>query len=114
MPVTAVNDYQDSALQSESSWPPLGAAPGERAPARRLPRLTYPVRVGAHLCSALLLTAVFIPHRPATAVWLVLAIAPVWPHLAYALALRAVDVKRAEYRNMAVDSFLLGGYAALT
>ena len=114
MPVIAANDYQDSALQAESSWPPLAAASGERAPARRLPRLTYPVRVGAHLCSALLLTAVFIPHPPATAVWLVLAITLVWPHLAYALALRAADVKRTEYRNMAVDSFLLGGYAALT
>ena len=115
MPVIAVKDYQDSALQAgSSSWPPLGAESGERAPAKRLPRVTYPVRVGAHLCSALLLTAVFIQHPPATALWLVLAITLVWPHLAYALALRAADVKRTEYRNMAVDSFLLGGYAALT
>ena len=106
MPVIAVKDYQDSGLQAgSSSWPPLGAESGERAPANRLPRVTYPVRVGAHLCSALLLTAVFIQNPPATPVWLVLAITLVWPHLAYALATRANDVKRTEYRNMAVDSF---------
>jgi signal transduction histidine kinase len=101
-------------LKSEPAWPPAFAARDERARAQRLPRLTYPVRVGAHLLSALVLGSMFIERPPATAVWSVFAVMLLWPHLAFALAMRARDVKRAEHRMLGVDSFLLGGYAALT
>lgn len=98
---------------SEPAWPPPHVASGERAQAHRLPRLTYPVRVGAHLFSLLLLVTLFLEKPPAPAVWWVLVIALVWPQLAYVLSLQTGNVKRTEHRLLGVDSFLLGAYGAL-
>ncbi|MDM0044071.1 ATP-binding protein [Variovorax dokdonensis] len=108
-----------SPIASEPVWPPphAGAADADaREKALRLPRLTYPVRVGAHLLSALLLLSIFLEQPPATpALWGVMAVSLLWPHLAFLLATHGptVGIKRREYVALSVDSCLLGLYAAL-
>jgi len=103
----------------EPNWPPphaSGSGADDRAQALRLPRLTYPVRLGAHVLSALLLASVFAQWPPAqSALWSVTVLALLWPHLARVFVLRATTeaIKRREYAVLTVDSFLLGVYAAL-
>lgn len=89
-------------------------APARAPSAHRIVRLNYPVRIGAHLFSALLLLSVFIGRFPPTALWVSLAITVVaWPHLAFWVANRSPNSKKVELRNLLVDSFLLGSYGGI-
>ena len=90
------------------------SAPTRAPSAHRIVRLNYPVRIGAHFFSALLLLSVFIGRPPPTALWVSLAITVVtWPHLAWWLANRSTNSKQTELRNLLVDSFLLGSYGGI-
>ncbi len=94
--------------------PTAEAALTSAPPVHRIVRLDYPVRIGAHLFSGLLLLSVLIEQSPAPSLWvaLVLTIA-VWPHVAYLVASRSAASKKAELRNLLVDSFLLGSYGGI-
>ena len=77
-------------------------------------RLNYPVRIGAHFFSALLLLSLFIGRLPPTALWVSLAITVVAsPHLAWWLASRSAKGKQVELRNLLVGSFLRGSYGGI-
>ena len=90
------------------------SAPARVPPAHRIVRLNYPVRIGAHFFSAMLLLSVFIGKLPPTALWVSLAVTVItWPHLAWWLANRSTNSKQVELRNLLVDSFLLGSYGGI-
>ncbi len=96
--------------------PPTEAVPTP-APApgvHRIVRLDYPVRIGAHLFGGLLLLSVLIERPPAPLLWVALAVTiAVWPHLAFVVASRSATSKKAELRNLLVDSFLMGSYGGI-
>ena len=99
-----------TATRGPSSEAALPAAPT----VHRIVRLDYPVRIGAHLFSGLLLLSVLVGQSPPT--WLCVALAltiALWPHLAYRVASRSATSKQAELRNLLVDSFLLGSYGGI-
>ena len=82
-------------------------------PAHRLAQLNYPPRVFAFVFSLLVLQALTI-ERDLPAVLLVFGVLQflVYPHLAYLHARLAPDSRRAELRNLAADSVMLGAWAA--
>ncbi|MEP7132105.1 MAG: ATP-binding protein, partial [Acidobacteriota bacterium] len=77
--------------------------------------LDYRVRVPAMLIVALIGVSHFLdrPHGPA--LWVAVAFTGlIWPQLAYFLASRALDSKRAELANLLFDSLLVGCWSAAT
>ena len=71
-------------------------------------QLDYAVRTVAQAFVAALVLSV-LHGRAATPVWILLAIQGlVWPHVAFQLAARSDDSKRAEHWNLTVDSVLVG------
>ena len=93
---------------------PAGAAVSPAQRGHRIVRLDFPVRIGAHIFSGLLLLTVFIGRPPPTALWLALVVTiAIWPHLAFRIASRAANSKQAELRNLLIDSFLLGSYGGI-
>ena len=112
-------------FNADSTGPTTGAdtlgndtdrAAGASAHVRKvhpLVRIDYPVRIVANLFSGLLLLAALAERPTPTWVWVALAAwVLVWPHLAYQVALRVADSKRAEQRNLALDSLMLGLWSA--
>ncbi len=78
-------------------------------------KLDYGVRAVAHIGTGVVLLSVFIESRPVAAVWIGLFFTSfVWAHLAYQLASRARDSKRAELRNLLFDALVQGAWAAVT
>jgi len=78
-------------------------------------KLDYGVRVIAHLLVGGLIFSALTTKTSSTGVWLFLVFTSLlWPHLAYRLALKARDTKRAELRNLLTDTFFLGIFTALT
>ncbi len=82
-------------------------------PAHRVARINYPNRSGWFAFSFLALLA-FMAERGYSAGMLIFGIVSllIYPQLAYLHARIAMDSKRAEFRNLVVDSILVGVWAA--
>lgn len=87
--------------------------PLQLPPAHRLAQINYPTRSGSFAFSFLVVVAV-LAERGFSAGTLVFGILTllVYPHLAYVHASRAQDSKRAEFRNLVIDSIVMGLWAA--
>ncbi|WP_326544266.1 sensor domain-containing diguanylate cyclase [Pseudorhodoferax sp.] len=80
----------------------------------RLPRLIYPLRVIGMGLGAVAAMAVLHERQAAPAVWAVVFCGGfVWPHLAWWLTRRSRDARRAEVRNLLVDSAIAGAFVPL-
>ncbi len=103
----------DRSLQNEPE-----SAPANSAPARKVhPTVTlnYPVRVASHFLVFVIMASVLVHAQAPMWAWLWLgATGFLWGHLAFFLASRARDTKRAELRNVLADNLLIGGFAALS
>src|SRR5688572_18782317 len=74
-------------------------------------RLDYIVRVLMYPLYFVLLAVALYPDRGTPFFWMLLSFHLfVWPHLALAMASRAKNQKYAEYRNLLVDSLIIGCY----
>ena len=92
-----------------------GAFPGEPEEHRVHPIvvLDYRVRIAAHLLLASMALSHFWGRPHGLWLWPALAFTGLlWPHIAYFLARKARDTKRAELRNLLFDSFQVGCWAA--
>jgi len=68
----------------------------------------------SHLVNGSIVGSVFFLHPPALGLWLFVAcMALLWPHAAYIAAKKARDSKRAELRNLLIDSALVGFWGAM-
>jgi signal transduction histidine kinase/CheY-like chemotaxis protein len=83
-------------------------------PIHPIVRLDYLVRAVCFPASVLILYAVFhgLGLTGPTLLVLLVLYGLVWPHVAYLAARFGRDSKRAEYRNLFIDSVLIGGWAA--
>lgn len=100
---------------SGSTDPHPGSAPASgRQGADRLPWRVYPLRALGMGLAFLPMFAVMreLPSPPAVWAWAVFS-AFIWPHLAFVLARRAGDTRRAEVRNLMVDSMIAGSWVPL-
>lgn len=81
--------------------------------AHRLARINYLTRTGSFAFSFLVVVAI-LAERGFSAGTLTLGVATllIYPQLAYLHARLAIDSKRAEFRNLVVDSVLMGLWAA--
>jgi signal transduction histidine kinase len=74
-------------------------------------RLDYFVRVVMYPLYFVLLAVALYPDRGTLFFWSLLSFHLfVWPHLALAMASRAKNQKHAEYRNLLIDSLIIGCY----
>ncbi len=74
----------------------------------------FRVRVLAHLINGSIVGSVLIGRPTALGLWLFVACTTLlWPHVAYVVATRAKDSKRAEIRNLLIDAALIGSWSAL-
>ena len=105
-------------MTSASPSPPEAASarrPAEPSGVHPLVRLDYPVRVVAYLVAGAMIVSAFMHHPPTLGIWVLLAVwIGLWPHLAYQIARRSGDSKRAELRNLLFDSAMLGLWSALS
>lgn len=73
----------------------------------------HPLRAAGFALGALGVGAVLLEHGSPRWLWALLALSGLlWAHLAYALVLRSRDPMRTEYRNLFVDSALVGFWIA--
>ena len=81
--------------------------------AHRVARINYPTRWGSFAFSFLVVVAI-LAERGFNAGTLTLGIVTllIYPQLAYLHARVAIDSKRAEFRNLVIDSVLMGAWAA--
>ncbi|MEO6528030.1 MAG: ATP-binding protein [Gemmatimonadaceae bacterium] len=78
-------------------------------------RLDHLVRVVTYPLFFGLFAVAFYPRGVPAPVWMVLSLhLLVWPHIALAVASRASNGKLAEFRNLMIDSFIIGWYLPLT
>ncbi|MDB4883115.1 MAG: hypothetical protein JWL95_1881, partial [Gemmatimonadetes bacterium] len=78
-------------------------------------RLDHLVRVSTYPLFFGLFAVTFYPKGMTAPVWTVLTLhLLVWPHVALAVASRARNQKLAEFRNLMIDSFIIGWYLPLT
>jgi PAS domain S-box-containing protein len=107
----------------DSTAPATGTGPGDGASAtdaadgghklHPLVRIDYPVRVVGYLFCGLVLLAALLERPQPPWVWAALVVWMLaWPHLVYQVALRLANSKRAEQRNLALDSLALGFWSA--
>lgn len=99
-----------------STVPPASGGPGGRhgGHLRDLPRRTYRFRILGMGLAALPLVVVLQDRAASWPYWAWAAFACLlWPHLAYVVAIRSRDPKRAELRNFLFDSLLAGSYASV-
>ena len=74
--------------------------------------LDYRVRVIAMLVLSVIPLFHFEGRPPLPALLAMAFTGLVWPHLAYFLARSARDTRAAEFRNLLIDSFIIGGWTA--
>jgi diguanylate cyclase len=80
----------------------------------RLPRLTYPLRAGGMGLGALAVMMVLYELDASLARWaLVVLGAFIWPHVAYLWSSRSKHPRRAEVRNLLIDSAIVGAFVPL-
>ncbi|MEO7456786.1 MAG: ATP-binding protein [Gemmatimonadaceae bacterium] len=81
----------------------------------RIVRIDWLVRVSTYPMYLLLYGLFIWPRHASWAVWLLFVWhLLIWPHVAFYVASRAVDTKRAELRNLLLDSFFIGMAVPLT
>ncbi|MEP6768572.1 MAG: ATP-binding protein [Acidobacteriota bacterium] len=98
---------------------PPGGAAGHTESSHEHPHplvaLDYRVRVPAMLIVALIGIAHFVDKPQGAALWMAIVFTGlVWPQLAYLIASRARDSKRAELANLLFDSLVVGCWTAAT
>ena len=77
--------------------------------------LDYPVRVASHLLVLLIVVSVLANGQRPPWAWAWSATTGLlWAHVAYFVASRAADTKKAEWRNLLLDNLLIGGACALS
>jgi signal transduction histidine kinase/CheY-like chemotaxis protein len=78
-------------------------------------RLDHLVRVSTYPLFFILIGVTWYPRATSPFAWAVLTFhLLVWPHVALAVASRARNGKLAEFRNLLIDSFIIGWYLPLT
>jgi signal transduction histidine kinase/CheY-like chemotaxis protein len=78
-------------------------------------RLNHLVRILTYPLFFVLFAVTLYPRRVAWPAWAVLSLhLLVWPHVALAVASRSKNQKLAEFRNLLIDSFIIGWYLPLT
>ena len=81
--------------------------------AHPLVRIDYAIRAVGHLIVAVIVATILVDRAEPLHVWATLALQGLlWPHVAYLVAGRARDSKRAEYVNLYLDAFFMGGWMA--
>jgi signal transduction histidine kinase len=76
-------------------------------------RLDYPIRLGAHVMTFLVMLSALWGRIHETKAWMFpLAVVLFWAHVAYFIASRSRNSKEAELRNLLFDSFIVGAYGA--
>ena len=74
-------------------------------------RLDHLVRVSTYPLFFILFAVTLLPKGASPIFWTVLSLHLfVWPHVALAVASRAQNPKLAEFRNLLIDSFIIGWY----
>jgi PAS domain S-box-containing protein len=74
-----------------------------------LVRLDYPIRIVAHVLGLAIMVAEAVAANWPARIWISLGVvALLWPHLAYFVAARAGDSKKAELRNLLGDNLMVG------
>lgn len=99
-----------------TTTPPVSGGADDRRGGhlRDLPRQTYRFRILGMGLAALPLVVVLAAREASWPYWAWAAFACLaWPHLAFVVAIRSRDPKRAELRNFVFDSLLAGSYAAV-
>ena len=90
--------------------------PSAKPPRRHLHpivRLGFALRASGHFLVALCLASALDDHGAPLALWPLLALTTfAWPPAAFLLARNAPDNKRAEFRNMWIDSMIYGAWGA--
>jgi signal transduction histidine kinase/CheY-like chemotaxis protein len=77
-------------------------------------RLDHLVRVSTYPLFFILFAVTLFPRGASPFFWVVLTLhLLVWPHVALAVASRARNPKLAEFRNLLIDSFIIGWYLPL-
>ena len=78
-----------------------------------LVRIDYAIRAVGYLVVAATVASIIWTRGAPPHVWIAIALQGLlWPHVVYLVARRARDSKRAEYRNLYVDAFFMGGWIA--
>jgi signal transduction histidine kinase len=78
-------------------------------------RLNHLVRILTYPLFFVLFAVTLYPRNVGLLAWAVLSLhLLVWPHVALAVASRAKNQKLAEFRNLLVDSFIIGWYLPIT
>ena len=86
---------------------------GTKKPVHPIVKLDYLVRIPSSFFVFLILLSLFRGQGKSDLWWgFIVVYGFVWPHLAFFLASRSRDSKAAEYRNLLVESFLQGCFAA--
>ena len=91
---------------------PVAAAPASEPRVHPIVKLDYRVRAIAMLVVSLIPLFHFRGRPPLAAVVAMVFTGLVWPHVAYLAARRARDTRAAEFRNLLIDSFFVGGWTA--
>ena len=75
----------------------------------KLPKRFYPQRAGGYILAFFPLSVVFYLQRAGIYYWTYILIGCfIWPHAAYLIAKNSRNPKEAEYRNLIIDSMLIG------
>jgi diguanylate cyclase len=76
--------------------------------------INYRTRIPSYWILLLVCGSVFLERPTASLTWGLLVVTSLgWPHLAYAIAARSRDSKRAEYHNLVADAVILGGWTGV-
>lgn len=79
-----------------------------------LPRHIYPLRVMGMGLGGVVGSVVLLERDASVAAWLTVLLASlVWPHVAYQLAIRSREPRRAEVRNLLIDSAITAVFVPL-
>ena len=100
----------------EAARPVAGRSPeAGRRKIHPIVALDYPIRVIAHGVILIIIVSVYLGRPTPSWAWaLTLVYLLVWAHVAYRIARRSSDSKRAELRNLLTDSAMTGLFTALS
>ena len=92
---------------------PTHTVAARSASAHPLVSLDYRVRIVGHAVIVVTLASIFTERGASSGLWVALfAQGLLWPHVAFAVARRSKDSRRAERTNLLIDAFLTGAWTA--